>query len=120
MAGGGVPRSVEISSRGIRTADDAANFTSAIIGDLMAGTVQPRVASGAASQMRNLLRIHEMKQRYGGSPGADAKPLKLAEGGAPPPAAEPTPTPAQLERALKKARLLQELQAIEEADKAAS
>lgn len=76
---GETPRSTRIASRGIRTADDAANFQAALLGDIMTGLVQVKVANSACNAMGKLLKIVDMKHRYGGEPGSDPKPLKLAD-----------------------------------------
>ena len=72
------PRSTQIASRGIRTADDAANFQAALLGDIMTGAVQVKVANSACNAMGKLLKIVDMKHRYAGE-GDSAKTLKLAD-----------------------------------------
>ncbi len=74
-------QSAAIASRGIRTADDAANFLSALIGDVMTGDVREKTANSACNAMGKLLKVVDMKHRFAGEPNADGgpKPLKLAD-----------------------------------------
>lgn len=77
--GGPPPRSVQIASRGIRTADDGANFQAALIGDIMTGDVKEKTANAACNAMGKLLKIVDMQQRYSNTPGEQPKPLILAD-----------------------------------------
>lgn len=76
---GPTPRSVQIASRGIRTADDAANFQSALLGDVMTGSVTEKRSNAACNAMGKLLKIVDMKHRYGGDSRENNKPLQLAD-----------------------------------------
>ena len=78
-AGGPPPRSVQIASRGIRTAEDGANFQAALIGDIMTGDVKEKAANAACNAMGKLLKIVDMQHRYSNAPGEPPKPLILAD-----------------------------------------
>lgn len=78
--GGEAPRSVGIASRGIRTAGDAANFLSALIGDVMTEAVPTKIANTACNGMGKLLKVVDMQQRYGKpKDGEPEKMLVLAD-----------------------------------------
>lgn len=77
---GPAARSVAVASGGIYTADDAANFLSALIGDVMTGAVPEKTANSACGAMRGLLRVVDMKERYANRkdrPGSGS--LRIAE-----------------------------------------
>lgn len=76
--GGETPLSVQIASRGIRTADDAANFQSALLGDLMAERVTVKKTNAACNVVGKLLKVVELQQKYGGA-GENRKPLHMAD-----------------------------------------
>lgn len=76
-----IPRSVQIASRGIRTDVDAANFFSALTSDIMTEGVKVKTANAACNAMGKLLKIVDMRQRYGnGEQSSHDKPvLRLAD-----------------------------------------
>ena len=70
-----VPASTEIAQRGIHTdADFAAVFT-ALIGDTLSGAINPNVTNAACNSAGKLLKMFELRQKYGPQPGA----LRFAE-----------------------------------------
>ena len=75
---GETPRSAKIASRGISTADDAASFLSAGIGDVMTGKVKERTFNSACNAMGKLLKVHDMKMKHQDRVKSDS-PLVLAE-----------------------------------------
>lgn len=97
---GETPRSVRLAADGILTADHAANFLSALIGDTMTGAVREKTANSACNAMGKLLKTVDMQHRYGGE---DKRPLKLAD----PCAGRPSALDA------RRAELLKELAALE-------
>lgn len=71
------PRSIVVTKRGVRSGADFADLMSALMGDVIEGTITPNVANAACNAGRQLLRITEMQYRYGGE---KSKPLMLAPG----------------------------------------
>lgn len=59
------PKSVQIASKGIRTAPDASEFLSALIGDTMTEAVPVRIANTSVNAMGKLLKVAELQLRYG-------------------------------------------------------
>ena len=72
------PKSVGIASRGIRTDRDAAEYLSALIGDVMTQTVPTRVASTGVNAMGKLLKVVEMRHKYG-NPEDQSRTLQLLD-----------------------------------------
>ena len=91
-------RSVQIASSGICTDRDAADFLSALIGDVMSGAVPTRVASTSVNAMGKLLKVVEMRHKYG-NPEDQSRVLELTR------EADP--------RASKRQQLLRELAALD-------
>lgn len=60
-----VSKSVDIAKAGITTDVQFARFMSALIGDVMDGTVGTEKAAAACRAGQNLLKIVEMRYRYG-------------------------------------------------------
>lgn len=60
-----VPRSVSIASSGIRDDQDAAEFLSAVIGDVMTQSVSVRIANTSVNALGKLLKLVDMRHRYG-------------------------------------------------------
>lgn len=58
-------KSLDIARAGIQTDVQFAGFMSALIGDVMDGSVGVEVASAACRAGQNLLKIVEMRYRYG-------------------------------------------------------
>jgi hypothetical protein len=77
--GGETPRSVQIASRGIRTDRDAANFQSALLGDLMTGRVKEKTSNAACNVMGKLLKIQDLSQRYAADPDHAGRQVVLAD-----------------------------------------
>lgn len=71
-------KSVQIASGGIRTARDAGNFLSALIGDVMTEAVPARLANTSVNAMGKLLKVVEMQHKYG-KPEDGNKSLVLSE-----------------------------------------
>jgi len=72
-------RSVPIASRGIRTDEDAANFLSALVTDVMSGAVEDRTARTAGATLDRLFRVVTLRHRYGKPSHEGSAPLKLAD-----------------------------------------
>lgn len=65
-----LPLSTEIARRGINTdADFAAVFT-ALIGDTLSGAINPNVTNAACNSAGKVLKMFELRQKYGVSSGA--------------------------------------------------
>jgi hypothetical protein len=67
-----LPHCLAISERGVRTAQDFAQFMSAMMGDVIAGRLSNGKASTATRSGIALLKVIEMQYRYGSetdSPG---------------------------------------------------
>lgn len=73
------PRSVEIASSGIRDDHQAAEYLSALIGDVMTDRVSVRIANTGVNAMGKLLKLVEMRQKYGQP--ENARSLDLVGGG---------------------------------------
>lgn len=72
------PRSLIVTATGVRTGEDFAALMSALMGDVIEGTISPNVANAACNAGRQLLRITEMQYRYVKDPIAET--LVLAPG----------------------------------------
>lgn len=59
------PNCLAISERGIRTAQDFAQFMSAIMGDVIAGRLANGKAAAATRSGVALLKVIEMQYKYG-------------------------------------------------------
>lgn len=70
------PRSIAYTEAGVRTGADFANLMSALMGDVIEGTISPNVANAACNAGRQLLRVVEMQYRYG--PSSQPSALQLA------------------------------------------
>lgn len=74
----GKPRSLAVAAKGIRTADDFANYMSALMSDLIEGTVAPPVGHAACNAGGKLLKVVELQMRYGAAEGTGTrKTLRL-------------------------------------------
>lgn len=60
-----IPNCLAISERGIRTAQDFAQFMSAIMGDVIAGRLANGKAAAATRSGVALLKVIEMQYKYG-------------------------------------------------------
>lgn len=75
------PRSLEIAQRGIKTDSDFANMMSALMSDLIEGKVTPSVGNATCNAGGKLLKVVELKYKYGTEgKGQGAKTLLLATG----------------------------------------
>ncbi len=77
------PRSLAISRQGIKTGADFANLMSALISDIIEGTVTPIVGNAVVNAGGKLLKVVEMQYKYGRTPdgqGQEPKVLILAPG----------------------------------------
>jgi hypothetical protein len=59
------PKSVQIAAEGIRDDRQAAEFLSALIGYVLTQSVTVRTANTAVNGMGKLLKLVEMRQKYG-------------------------------------------------------
>lgn len=73
-------RSLTISRRGIRSADDFAEMMSALMSDLMDGKVSIPIANATCNAGGKLLKVVEMQTKHGSiaRKGATAKRLMLS------------------------------------------
>jgi len=72
---------LEFSERGVRTGEDFAGLMSALMSDLIAGRVTPQVGNAVCNAGGKLLKVVEMKYKYGTPPEGTQrkKDLVLAE-----------------------------------------
>lgn len=102
-----VPKSVKIASSGITTDQDAASFLSALIGDTLTNKVPVREANATINAMGKMLKLVELRHRYGSADGNGGS-LKLVE------ELEPVPETEQDRcKRIRKEELLRELAALE-------
>jgi hypothetical protein len=77
------PQSLSIANRGVKTGTDFAQLMSTLMSDLISGRVTPQIGNAVCNAGGKLLKIVEMKQKYGVAPSAEqaAQPdLTLAAG----------------------------------------
>ena len=75
------PRSLDIASRGIKTDRDFADLMSAVISDLIDGSLTPAIGNATCNAGGKLLKIVELKYKYGTQGKAkNEKVLILATG----------------------------------------
>ena len=70
------PRCLPIASRGIETGSDFAGFMSALISDVVESNVTPQIANAAVNAVGKLLKVVEMRFKYGQTMGKN-KPKEL-------------------------------------------
>lgn len=58
------PRSLEIGQRGVRSAEDFASLMSALMTDVLEGSVTPNVANTVCNAGARLLKVVEMQLKY--------------------------------------------------------
>lgn len=63
------PRSLAISERGIRTGSDFANLMSALMSDLIDGSISPGVGTATVNAGGKLLQVVHMTLKYGKADG---------------------------------------------------
>lgn len=59
------PRSVELAAGGIRTCGDVIVFSSALVGDVMVGSVKPGTANTALKAVNMMLVAAQLAHRHG-------------------------------------------------------
>lgn len=59
------PRSLALSAKGIQTGADFAALMSAVMSDMIQGTLDPRIGNGVCNAGAKLLKVVEMQYRYG-------------------------------------------------------
>jgi len=74
-------RAALISGQGVKTGKDFANLMSALMTDVLDGTVTPDIANAACNAGGKLLKIVEMEFKYRGVKAEDRGTLSLAGGG---------------------------------------
>lgn len=75
-------RSAELARQGVQTGEDFANLMSALMSDVLDGSVSPAVANAATNAGGKLLKIVQMQMqyRYGTAKEQKNEPLVLAPG----------------------------------------
>lgn len=66
------PESLAIAGRGVKTGSDFANLMSCLMSDLISGKVTPQIGNAVCNAGGKLLKIVEMKQKYGVTPESTA------------------------------------------------
>ena len=76
-----VPRSLKIFEAGIKTGGDFADGMSALMSDLITGSVTPQIGNAVCNAGGKLLKVVEMQHRYGRNAKAEPaeRVLKLAQ-----------------------------------------
>jgi len=59
------PRSLPIFERGVKTGGDFASGMSALMSDVISGSITPQIANAVCNAGGELLRVVELQQRYG-------------------------------------------------------
>lgn len=77
-----VPQSLQIAGKGVKTGTDSANLMSCLMSDLISGKVTPQIGNAVCNAGGKLLKVVEMKQKYGVTPSSTAEQpdLQLATG----------------------------------------
>lgn len=74
------PRSLEFAKNGIQTGGDFAGMMSALMSDLIEGTVTPQVGNATVNAGGKLLKIVELHYKYGkNAPDGKREKLNLIE-----------------------------------------
>ena len=66
-----VPRSLALARKGVRTDRDFSAMMSALMSDLIEGSVTPAVGNAAVNAGGKLLKVVEMRLKYGTQHGED-------------------------------------------------
>ena len=75
------PRSLALAVKGVKTSHDFANLMSALMSDIIEGTVAPNVGNATCNAGGKLLRIVELQYKYGTTnKDGETKTLMLAVG----------------------------------------
>ena len=73
-----LPRSAAIAANGVKSSTEFSQLMSALMSDVISGTIKPDVARAAVGAGGKLLKLVEMELRYGtpsNSPGSSPLPL---------------------------------------------
>jgi hypothetical protein len=73
-------RSGPIAAAGVQTGEDFANLMSALMSDVIEGTITPIVANATVNAGGKLLKVVEMQYRYGAPKDQRPMTLTLAPG----------------------------------------
>ena len=68
-----IPRSLSISKEGIRTGEQFANLMSAVMCDVIEGSMPAETANAVCNAGGKLLKVVEMQYKYSNKPQADGK-----------------------------------------------
>ena len=71
------PRVLALTEAGITTAKEFAAAMSALMSDVIAGRIHPKVAAAASNAGGKLLKVVEMQYKYGTDTPNNQKELKL-------------------------------------------
>jgi hypothetical protein len=72
------PRSAAHFDRGIHTDIEFAEASIAVAGDLVSGAITASVGNSICANMRNVLKVHELKHKYGAQKQGGVKTLLLS------------------------------------------
>lgn len=77
-----VPQSLAIANTGVKTGTDFANLMSSLMSDLISGKVTPQIGNAVCNAGGKLLKIVEMKHKYGSATAGEVQQpdLTLATG----------------------------------------
>ena len=62
------PRSLAIGTKGIDTAKDFASLMSAVMSDVLDGSLSPQIANAVTNAGGKLLKVVEMQHKYASTP----------------------------------------------------
>ena len=71
------PRCLEISERGIVTANDFTAFMSAMMSDVVEGIIPPSIANASVNAGGKMLKCAEMQMKYGAAGRSGRRTLNL-------------------------------------------
>lgn len=63
----GTPQSSQVARRGLRSGDDIARFSEALLADVLDGSITAQQANAAAMALGGLIRVVELQYRHGKS-----------------------------------------------------
>ena len=75
------PQSLAIANSGVKTGTDFANLMSNLMSDLISGKVTPQIGNAVCNAGGKLLKIVEMKHKYGVAPNAAEQQPELTLAG---------------------------------------
>lgn len=70
--GKAIPQSLSVANAGVKTGTDFANLMSNLMSDLISGRVTPQVGNAVCNAGGKLLKVVEMKHKYGVAPNSIA------------------------------------------------